>query len=147
MADDAVIEVYTLTDLDENKSLGDFHKLTGGEMRIAMVEYNLAFANGSSTTRYIPGQTSFAPIKLARYQSSECTDSYEIFNTASGGKVNYKNMSIIAQDEKKIERVAWHLEYVLITTIGGFTYNAYQENPHTSFNITLQAESIRMEYL
>ncbi|MCB2179905.1 hypothetical protein KQH54_02155 [bacterium] len=146
MSDSPVIELYTLLDHTKN-SLGDFGSLTGGEISIALVEYNMVFSDGGSTTRFIPGQTSFAPIQLSRFLSPGCEDSYNIFLEASGGAVNYQNMTILAKDETKQDRVLWDLTNVLLTAIGGFSYNSYQATASAKFKITLQAELIEMSYL
>jgi hypothetical protein len=135
---------YLVTDFDQSKTIGEFDQLTGGEMQIGMVEYNMAFDDGGSTTRFVPGQTSFAPVTLTRALTPECDLSYDLFNTSSGGKVEYKHITIKMFDQTNQDMVLWHLHNVLVTGISGFLFD---RRHYTEYRVTLQPEWIEMEFL
>ncbi len=135
---------YLVTDFDENKTIGEFDQLTGGDMQISMVEYNLAFEDGGSTTRFIPGQTSFAPVTLTRALTPECDLSYDLFTKSSSGKIAYKHITVKMFDQTGKDMVLWHLHNVLVTGISGFLF---QLRHYTEYRVTLQPEWIEMEFL
>jgi len=136
--------LYTVLDVDDNLQLGDFEELTGGEMKIDMVNYNLVFENGGSTTRFMPGQTSFSPVKLMTSLSSSCQDTYENFLIISSGVVKRKNFTVTMFNQLNEILVTWDLIDALITDIGGFQFN---KGYLVQFEATFQPENIIMEFI
>ena len=136
--------LYTVIDETENKDMGYYEELTGGDLQIAMVSYNLAYPNGSSTTKFVPGQTSFAPVTLKTALSQNCQSIYDDFMAISGGAVKPRHFSIKMIDQQNIDRVIWDLYNAMPTAIGGFLFN---KGYITSFRVTIQAEWIEMKYV
>ena len=134
---------YVIKDLKSGTSYGEFDQLTGGEMKISTVEYNLAMENGTSTTRFLPGQTSFAPLVLTRALDPDCQDLYDDFMDFSNGKVNTRNLTI-TMIQNGAEVVNWNLFNVVITEVTGFLFN---KGFYTEFRLGIQPEWIEMEYL
>ena len=136
---------YVVTDLESGDPIGEFDELTGGDLQISMVSYNLVNESGGSTTKFIPGQTSYAPVVLSRALTPECEKIYDIFTEASEGKVNIQNITIdLYQNLAPV--VSWDLFNIMITGISGFEKNPYTENRIRKFKITIQPESIAMNY-
>ena len=143
------IAFYAVYDVvDGNKPLAYFDKLTGGDQQISMVSYNVTDDKGNVTTKYIPGQTSFAPVTLSRP-----TDKYDegikdrFVESVSGKLVGVRrNYSISMNDEQGNPLVWWHLINAIPTVLGGFGFNSFTGNASTSFKITFQAENIEVEF-
>ena len=136
--------LYVVTDLEENKTIGEFDQLTGGEMQIATVQYNMAYPDGGSTTRFVPGQTSFAPVTLTRALTPDCNPTYDMFASASSGKVNYKHITVKMLGVNRGDLVLWNLYSVLVTGVSGFLF---QLRHYTEYRVTLQPEWIEMDFL
>jgi len=126
--------------------LEQFQSMTGGDMTIAMVTYNVMDANGNVTTKFMPGQTSFAPINLSRPMDSISSDLHDWFIEAVQGKVKDAriNCSIAMFDpsDAKQLRVIWDLENVVPTAIPGFSLSSVTKTVSTSFKLVIQAENI-----
>jgi phage tail-like protein len=127
-------------------ALANFDSLTGGDQKIAMIPFTQVFADGSSTTKYIPGQISFEPITLLRGFDVQVEDLYNWFADTAAGKFNAvkKNISIAMIDMTGDPLVVWNLENALPTAISGFSFNQHAEAYYTDFELTLQAELITM---
>jgi phage tail-like protein len=137
---------------DATTVFGTFTKLTGGDMSISMIPYNIVGENGGITTKYIPGQISYAPIKLSCAMSDVVSELTDWFNEAVAGNLDdvYKNCSIAQYKKAGTGRtetlVIWNLINAIPIALPGFSFNAYQKTASTKFKITLQAESIEIEY-
>jgi phage tail-like protein len=131
---------------DAKDALANFDSLTGGDQTIAMIPYTQVFADGSSTTKYLPGQISFEPIVLLRGFDAQVPDLYNWFSDTAAGKFNEvkKNISIVMIDREAGPQVIWDLENAIPTTISGFSFNQNPQVNYTDFELTLQAELITM---
>ncbi len=129
--------------------LADFDNLTGGEQEISMVKYNVIDPYGNVTTKYMPGQTSFAPVELYRPMDSAAEELWRKFEGAVAGKRKRKNYSISMNDHRNggVPLVWWHLENALPIKIGGFEFNQYLNINYELFQISLQAEFITIEFV
>lgn len=128
------------------RELQQFEYLTGGDMTISMVSYNVMDPNGNVTTKFIPGQTSFAPINLSRPMGSISADLYTWFTDAVAGKLKdvRTNCSIALFDPSNSNklRVIWDLENVIPTKIPGFSFSTITRTHSSSFKLVIQAENI-----
>ena len=143
------ISFYAVYDMvDGNDPLAYFDKLTGGEQQISMVSYNVMDDKGNVTTKYIPGQTSFAPVTLSRPTDKYDEGIYDRFAQSVAGLLVgvRKNYSISMNDEKGNALVWWHLINAVPSVLGGFGFNSFTGAASTSFKITFQAESIEVEF-
>jgi len=143
------ISQYAVYDLlSANSPLAYFDTLVGGEQRISMVTYNVTDDKGNVTTKYIPGQTSFAPITLIRPNDKWCKEIKDKFVAAVRGELVglRKNYSISMNDEQGNPLVWWHLNNALPSVLGGFSFNSYRGTKSTSFKVTFQAESIAVQF-
>ena len=140
---------YTLQDTNNNKAdLGTFTSLYGGDMQISMISYNANDANGGVTTMYIPGQISYAPIKLVCKMNQVTKDLTDWFQHSELGNIKdaKKNCTIIHFDSKGKELMRWELENVIPTALPGFSYNTVKQAASTSFKLMLQPEKIVINY-
>lgn len=141
---------YTLYEMveDAHPVLGAFDSLTGGDQVISMVKYNVMDDHGNVTTKFIPGQTTFEPVQLLRAMDAVAEKVYLKFADAVAGKLKplKRNYSVSMNDSNATPLVWWHLYNALPTKVSGFDFNMTTENEYTSFEISLQAESIVIEF-
>jgi len=125
-----------------------FDSLTGGDQKISMVQYNVSDAIGNVTTKFMPGQTSFDPVTLLRAMDLYSKDMNIMFQQSIAGmlKTVRRNFSIYMFDWNGVPLVWWHLIDAVPLSISGFSFNDKTENSYTDFEITLQAESIYIEF-
>ncbi len=127
-----------------------FNKIEGGEMEIALIEHNVVYQNGSSSTLFIPGPTSFAPITL--YQGvTDDVKMWKWWSNAAKGKNVRTHASILVYGEKvdpddstkstRAEMARWNLEYVWPLKISGLSLDLDSTSAMVA-SITLMAESI-----
>ncbi len=140
--------LYEMVDKVPNKLLAEFDMLTGGEMTISTVSYNVIDPMGNVTTKYIPGQTSFSPVALLRPVDLGAAEVYAKFADAVAGKVKNlrKNYSISMNDSQGKPVVWWHLYNAIPIKIDGFSFNMKTESVYTDFEIYFQAEFIEIEF-
>ena len=134
--------------IDKNHPLAYFDELTGGEQTISLVTYNVTDDKGNVTTKYIPGQTSFAPMVLLRAMDKFSEDMKNAFMESVAGKLKSvrKNYSVSMNDSQGNALVWWHLINAIPSAVSGFSFNAPREAYYTDFELTLQAESIIIEF-
>ena len=131
-----------------------FESLTGGAQKISMVSYNimgLGDSVGGVTTKFIPGQTTFEPVVLHRPFDSFCEEIATRFRKAVDGQLKAikKDFSIAMLDYVDgtfTPVVWWDLTNALPITIGGFGFNAARTTEFTKFEISLQAEDIKISF-
>ncbi|RMF04537.1 MAG: hypothetical protein D6768_03035 [Chloroflexi bacterium] len=129
-----------------------FHSLTGGEMSIALIEHNVVYQSGNSTTLYIPGPTSFEPITLYQGVTSDITF-WNWWTDVTKGKKVRRNATIKAfggytrekvqgeQTDPPPQMAQWSLENVWPLSISGFSFDLDSDQAFIA-QITLVAESI-----
>lgn len=122
-----------------------FHSLSGGEMSIALIEHNLVFQNGGSTTRFIPGPTSFEPITLSQGVTSDLTF-WTWWADVTKGKKSRRDGTIraygtVTKDGGDPALAEWSLGNVWPLSISGFSFDLDSSNAFIA-QITLVAESI-----
>jgi phage tail-like protein len=140
---------YALYEMDDkNDPLAYFDSLTGGDQTISLVTYNVIDAKGNVTTKYMPGQTSFKEVTLLRAMDSLSKDMKDRFVAAVVGKLKTvrRNYSIRWFDGEGESLVWWHLMNAIPKGISGFSFNAKTEAYYTDFELTLQAESIVIQF-
>jgi phage tail-like protein len=140
---------FALYDLITPGPLGEFQTLTGGEQTISLVTYKTIDASGNVATHFMPGQTTFAPVKLLRPMDSYAKEVYLKMKDAIGGKLKdvRRDYSVSMNDALGKPLVYWHLRNAIPSTVSGFSFNMTTESNYTDFEITLQAESIEIEFL
>lgn len=142
---------FALYDLTVPKPglLGEFQSLTGGEQTISLVAYKTMDASGNVTTHYMPGQTTFAPIKLLRPMDAYAKEVYLKMKDAIEGKLKdvRRDYSVSMNDAQGQPLVYWHLRNAVPSVVSGFSFNMTTESNYTDFEITLQAERIEIEFL
>lgn len=140
---------FALYDLTTPGLLGEFQSLTGGEQTISLISYKTMDASGNVITHYMPGQATFAPIKLLRPMDSYAKEVYMKMKDALEGKLKdlRRDYSVSMNDAQGKPLVYWHLKNALPSAINGFSFNMATESNYTDFEITLQAEVIEIEFL
>ena len=135
---------------------GYFGSLTGGAMEIAVIGHDVVFETGDSTTLFIPGPISFAPISLSRgFAFNE-----ELYNwlnaSVQGDTINARRNGSITLNEKTPVRdgngnvvridympvVRWNLYNAWLSKIDGFKKNAFVDTKVAALSITIVAETI-----
>lgn len=122
--------------------------LTGGDQVISMVTYNVIDDKGNVTTKVMPGQTTFEPMLLLRAMDVAADEVVQRFEDAVAGKLKTlrRNYSVSMNDANGNALVWWHLYNALPLKVSGFDFNMRTESTYTSFEITLQAEFIDIEF-
>jgi phage tail-like protein len=144
--DASPVFIFSVRDVS-NKEIGQFSKLTGGEMTVSMISFNQVFEYGGSVTRYFPGHTTFAPVKLARALDSSCKPIYDnLWDSVTGSiTVVRTNFSIAMIDHQGNEKIIWNLYNAVPTAISGFNFNQETGTQYADFEVTIQAEHIEMK--
>lgn len=128
-----------------------FKGISGGEMEITLIQHNVVYQNGGSTTLFIPGASSFAPITLYHGVTSNKVF-WNWWTDVTKGKKSRVNATITAygyitaeKDKdgklKTQETAQWELSGVWPLSISGFNFDLDSEDPFIA-EITLVAESI-----
>jgi phage tail-like protein len=140
---------FALYDVSKPGLLGEFQSLTGGEQTISLVSYKTVDASGNVTTHYMPGQTSFAPVKLLRPMDSYAREVYLKVKDAIDGRLKdiRRDYSVSMNDGQGKPLVYWHLRNAVPSVISGFSFNMTTESSYTDFEITFQAERIEIEFV
>jgi len=140
--------LYSVHDVLRSVQIGEFTSLTGGDISVATVSYNLVFEYGGSVTRHYPSHTTYAPVKLRRALDSKCEAIYKsLFDSANGNlSINRTNFSISMLDQEKNEKVIWYLLSAFPIAISGLNFNQDTGNRYTDFEVTIQAEHIEMRF-
>lgn len=131
------------------KAFAEFQALTGGEQTISLVSYKVSDPLGNVTTRFMPGQTTFAPVKLLRPMDAYAKEIYLKMRAAIDGNLKdlRRDYSVSMNDANGNPLVYWHLLNALPSMLGGFSFNMTTESSYTDFEVTLQAEDIVVEFL
>lgn len=140
---------YTLLDMGKDDPLAYFDSLTGGDQTIQMVSYNVFDANtGLVTTRFMPGQTTYAPVVLLRAMDVNSKEMWLRFYDSVTGKLKKvrQNYTVKMFDGDGNALVWWHLLNAIPMKISGFSFNAKTEAYYTDFELTLQAEEIQIVF-
>ncbi|MBN2393299.1 MAG: phage tail protein [Anaerolineae bacterium] len=129
----------------EGKLEGIFYGLTGGDMTIAKMEYNLVFESGLSTTLYIPGATTFHPFTLTRgfglYE-----ELYNWFMEASNGLIiQARRSGSVTMCRSGRDYLHWDFHNAWPIKLSGFSYNQYTAASSARIAITIAAETIELK--
>ena len=146
--DASPIYLYSVRDVSQGKQIGEFSKLTGGEMSVSTVSFTQVFEYGGSITRFIPGHTTYAPVKLARALDSSCKAIYQsLWDSATGSLSMVRtNFSITLMDQQGKDKIIWNLFNAIPTAISGL--NLSQDSAQLEeFEVTIQAEHIEMIFV
>ena len=128
----------------ESRALGYFTFMTGGSMTISTISYNVMDVKGYVTTKFMPGQISFAPISLSRPLDNVSQVLYDWFVKAERGILEglRKDCSLAKINFKGEFEVIWDLFQAMPVAVPGFSYNSYRGSQSTKFKLTLQVEDI-----
>ena len=139
---------YSLYEMGSNDPMAYFDSLTGGDENISSVTFNVIDEHGNVTTKFMPGQTTFEPVVLLRAMDKYSKDPKNLFYDAVLNKYIKvrRNYSVSMNDSKGNPLVWWHLYNAIPIAISGFSFNAPREAYYTDFEITLQAESIYIQF-
>lgn len=139
----ALFEMYKT-----NHPMAYFDSLSGGDQTIALVTYNVIDPMGHVTTKYMPGQTTYAPVTLLRSMNKFSEEVNQRFVNSFMGKlkVERQNYSICLFDGQKNELVWWHLLNAIPSRIGGFRLSGKEAASYAEFELTLQPESIYIQF-
>lgn len=140
---------YALYEMGKSDDpLAYFDSLTGGDQTISLVTYNVIDDKGNVTTKYMPGQTSFKEVTLLRAMDTLSKEMKNRFVEAVMGKLKTirQNYSVRWFDGEGESIVWWHLYNAIPSGISGFSFNAKSEAYYTDFELTLQAESIVIQF-
>jgi phage tail-like protein len=139
---------FALYDLTTPGLLGEFQSLTGGEQTISLITYKTIDPSGNVTNHYMPGQTTFASVKLTRPMDSYAKEVYLKMKDAMEGKLKdlRRDYSVSLNDSQGKPLVYWHLKNALPSVLSGFSFNMANESSYMDFEVTLQAESIEIVF-
>jgi phage tail-like protein len=130
-------------------TLANFDNLTGGEITVEMISYDIVDENGKHSKKFIPGETDYKPVTLLRGFDAKSEALYKWFALSSDGKIKpaKMNMSVAMIDRKAGPMVIWNLFNAIPTGISGFSFNQHVGENYATFELTLQAEWIEMKFM
>jgi phage tail-like protein len=143
-------DVYDVTDVSTGKVLlGQFLSMTGGNMTMSPISYNVINASGLVTTKFIPGQVTYGPVFLSRTLDAISWDLSKWFDKFAAGIIEKKNITIVQLDKDDVNTplATWDLINAVPIAQPGFSYNSYRGSSSTKYKLTLQAEEIKFAYL
>jgi phage tail-like protein len=132
-----------------NNPLIYFDSLTGGDQKIETINYKVRDSqSGLVITKTMPGQTTYAPITLLRALDPDDEEMKKKFMDTVHGLVKKvrSNYTVQMFDGQGTVLVHWNLIHTIPTGISGFSFNSTTESSYTSFELTLQAESIEINF-
>lgn len=134
---------------------GYFMRLIGGEMEVAVIQHNVTFETGDSTTLMIPGPITFKPIQLTRgfgfsnqfYSWLGAVVNGDMIQARRNGSITLNQRQTTTSDTgasvvEYVPVMRWNLYDVWISSISGFDYNQYTDAVFATLVITLVAETI-----
>lgn len=128
----------------DGKLTGVFTGLTGGDMTISKMEYNLVFESGLSTTLLIPGATTFHPFSLTRGYGNYA-ELYNWFMEASNGMtIQARRSGSVYMKKAGTTILQWDFDNAWPTKLSGFSYNQYQAASSARISITIVPETIKL---
>ena len=127
--------------------VGQFYELTGGDIEIAVIEHDIVYESGDSTTLFIPGPTSFAPFTLKRGYTKTSGELYNWFAAASMGAITQarRNGSIYLKNKENGQYktyVQWDFSDAWLAKLSGFSWNKYKSAAGAKLAVTIVAETI-----
>lgn len=140
--------LFSVRDVIRGQDVGQFSKLNGGEQTVSMISYNEVLDHGGSVTRYFPGHSTYAPVKLSRPMDNDCKFIYECLWDSVSGKIAVArtNFSITLFDYKAGDKIIWNLYNALPTAISGFNFDQ-AGTEYADFEVTIQAEHIEVHFV
>ena len=152
--DDTLLDINYVLEVD-GLLAGKFTRLTGGEMSIGVIQHNVTYETGDSTTLLIPGPISFAPIVLWRgfgfseqlYRWLDASVKGDTIQARRNASITLNQMRTTTNDDGSSASayeavVRWNLTKCWLAKISGFEMNQYVDAALASLQITLVAESI-----
>jgi phage tail-like protein len=125
----------------------NFDTLTGGEMTVSSIPYNVVSEDGLATVKYMPGITKYSPVTLLRAFDNGAVEMYDKFQQSSNLNLKVRgNYSVVMIDTNGGAQAYWHLINAIPTKISGFSFNAHTAEYYTDFEITLQPEYIELVF-
>jgi phage tail-like protein len=129
--------------------LANFESVTGGDIEVSMISYDLVDGNGMCTEKYMPGTPSYKPITLIRCFDARAEALYKWFNFSEAGNTRggTTNCSVAMIDMQGHPQVIWNLYNAIPSKISGFKFNGTSNASYANFELTLQSEWFEMRYL
>jgi phage tail-like protein len=129
--------------------MANFDSMTGGEIVISMIPYDLVDGNGMYTQKSIPGPAAYKPLTLVRCFDARAEALYKWFNFSETGNMRgaAHNCSVAMIDRSGVPMVIWNLFNAIPAKISGFNFTAISNASYANFELTLQAEWFEMKYL
>jgi len=140
---------YALTGTGKDAlEYGKFGSLTGGDLKISMISYNVIGEKGDVETRWIPGQISYAPIKMSAEYSAEVENLVAWFHKAKDGNVDdmKKKCILTLNNVYGDEQASWTLHNTIPIALPGFSVHTFQKTKSVKFKVVLQAEWIEIDH-
>ena len=96
ISEDPFVECFFGIDVSDNDTdVAYFRAVSGGNMSITLIEHNVVYSGGGSSTLFIPGPTSFEPITLSQGVTKD-TSLWEWWTQVTQGKSVRRNLTITA---------------------------------------------------
>ncbi|MBN1177969.1 MAG: phage tail protein [Anaerolineae bacterium] len=126
----------------EGKVTGFFQRMTGGKIEVGTISHDIVYENGTSTTLFIPGTTSFEPITLER-GFANYQELYNWLMEASYGRITQaRRDGSIEMTRRGQPLLRWDFSGAWPTTLSGFSLNQYQDATKARVSITIAVEAI-----
>ena len=142
ISEDPFVECFFGVDVsDNNTDVAYFRAVSGGKMSITLIEHNVVYSGGGSSTLFIPGPTSFEPITLYQGVTNDTT-LWDWWTQVTQGKSVRRNLTINAYRGDSLTTVAtWNLTNAWPLEISGFSFDVDSGSPYIA-SITIAAEFI-----
>ncbi|MCE1254731.1 MAG: phage tail protein [Anaerolineae bacterium] len=133
--------------LPKGRTSINFDTLTGGEMTISSIAYNVVSDNGNAMVKYMPGITKYTPVTLLRAFDNGAKEMHEMFSKMSNLNMKTRsNFSVVMINGEGKPQALWHLINAMPVKISGFSFNAFKADYYTDFEITLQPDFIELVF-
>ncbi len=126
----------------DGKLTGVFQRLTGGEIEVARITHDIVYENGTSTTLFIPGTTSFAPFTLERGFANYGELFRWLMEASNGHIIQARRDGSIVMTRHGEPLLWWNFYRAWPTKLAGFNYNQYADAQKARVSITIAAEQI-----
>lgn len=143
---DTIDASYSLVDMDGPITYGSFSGLAGGDMSVSMISYQTIGENGGVETRYLPGQTAYAPLTLSRTFTPQIDNMLEWYKEVKAGNTEKmkRNCSLTLHLVSGDDLVRWDLYNVMPISISGLSVTTAQRDVVSSYKVVLQVERIEI---
>jgi phage tail-like protein len=125
--EDPFVECFFGVDVsDDDTEVAYFRAVSGGQMSITLIEHNVVYSGGGSSTLFIPGPTSFEPITLYQGVTKDKT-LWDWWTQVTQGESVRRNLTITAYGQTITSTELSTLGGLFSTLPDGLNFRVYAQ--------------------